>query len=683
MRELKINRLALHNFKGIRQAEAQFSEQGAEITGGNGAGKSTMADAFCWLLTGKNADGESDTQFSIKTVAQDGAAIPDIEHTVEGDFTLVDQETGEASEIRLRRAYVEEWTTPAGETERKLRGHHTDYFYNDRPVKKSEYLELLAGMIPSDLLKLNADPIKIFTDVYALLNLPWQALRSILLELTGEVTPEQIAQERPEFAPILEAMRREKATLDDYKTTLGAQRKRIASELEKIPTRIDEVTRATPIIPDYDGLKARRQEIETELAEIQAAATSEAERRRLQFEEDAKIQDKINGLRRRQQEILHQATTARDQRHYEATQARRDQQRELDNLRMERQAKADGHRHCANLRTVASQAEATAEQIEATLATKREEFNRLRNTSYDPAALICPRFGHQCTDAHACTQGETAYNAGKVEALNRINQEGRRLKEQAAKLRQQAAEKRATADRVSQEIDAELTQLDARIKDVETKLASLPDPGEPAPIFCADLPEWQAAEKEIDALKATLGQQTTTAAQYDNGRRLSLQNELAEINRKLGLKMIIDQNEKRVKELMAQARKLGQDKADVEKELALADAFNIAMIDAVEQRVNALFQAVNFRMYKTLVNGTKQPDCVAVVNGVKYSDVNTAGQVNAGLDAIATLQRHYKFTAPIFVDNCESVAELRKPAGAQVVTLRMIAGQPLTATPAV
>jgi hypothetical protein len=35
-------------------------------------------------------------------------------------------------------------------------------------------------------------------------------------------------------------------TLEQYRATLAANRKRVDDELHKIPTRIDEVSRATP-----------------------------------------------------------------------------------------------------------------------------------------------------------------------------------------------------------------------------------------------------------------------------------------------------------------------------------------------------------------------------------------------------------------------------------------------------
>ncbi|HMZ95199.1 MAG TPA: ATPase, partial [Chitinophagales bacterium] len=47
--------------------------------------------------------------------------------------------------------------------------------------------------------------------------------------------------------------------------------------------------------------------------------------------------------------------------------------------------------------------------------------------------------------------------------------------------------------------------------------------------------------------------------------------------------------------------------------------------------------------------------CEMMVNGVNFSDVNTAGKINAGLSIINVLVDYYNVSAPIFIDNKESI----------------------------
>ena len=68
MREIKLKSLILVNFKGVRNLEVVFTDQRTIISGDNGTGKTTIFDAFTWLLFGKDSTGRSDSNFNIKTI---------------------------------------------------------------------------------------------------------------------------------------------------------------------------------------------------------------------------------------------------------------------------------------------------------------------------------------------------------------------------------------------------------------------------------------------------------------------------------------------------------------------------------------------------------------------------------------------------------------------------------------
>lgn len=673
MRQLIINRLALYNFKGIRQAEARFSDVCTTISGDNGVGKSTMADAFSWLFFGKNAAGVE--QFSIKTVDEAGNFIPHLDHTVEADFALLDHETGEIEQIRARRTYAEDWRTSSGETEQKLAGHHTDYFWNDIPVKKSEYDAHVADTIPADI-------FNVITDPYAFLTLPWDVQRNKLTEITGEVSAADIAATNLDFAALLQRLKG--ATLEQYCTGLGAQRKRIAAEIDAIPTRKDELQRATPITPDYAALEARKAELEKTIADIDAAAGSLAERNRLQYQKAAEIQSQINEQEKLQQQAIHAAEMSRQDANHRARKSHDEAAARVNEIK-ERIAQNDrGRMSLEGLKKDAEKIGAEADRKDTELVAFRERFSQLYNQSYTPGSLVCPRYGHQCTDPTACSKGEAEFNDGQVATLTRWQEEGRAKAAEVKRLRQEAADMLKTYDAGIAENDAKKGALETELSQAQILLANLPAVALLPEVNPADLPSWQEAATKIAELRqqyqAALAPSSGEAPATHPDAKRHAQMELDEVKRKLGLRTIIEANEKRQQELDRQAIKLAQEKADIEKELSLADSLTIAIMDAVEQRVNAHFALVQFKMFKTLVNGNKQPACIATVNGVAYKDVNTAGQINAGLDVIQTLTRFYQFAAPIFVDNCESVADLKTPDGTQVIRLQFVKGQPLTVT---
>ena len=108
MKYIKLKSLKLTHFKGIKDLEIEFTDN-TFIQGANGSGKTTIFDAFTWLLFGKNSYGQTD--FEIKTLDKNGAAIPKIDHEVEAVIEVDGHET------TIRRVYSEKWVKQRGAEE--------------------------------------------------------------------------------------------------------------------------------------------------------------------------------------------------------------------------------------------------------------------------------------------------------------------------------------------------------------------------------------------------------------------------------------------------------------------------------------------------------------------------------------------------------------------------------------
>ncbi len=672
MRKLTINSLALHNFKGIRNFEATFSPSGATITGHNGTGKSTLADAFSWLVRGKDAADRSEAQFSIKTVDRGGACIPDLEHSVEGSFTLVDDETGETENVRFRRCYVEEWKTVG--QERKLDGHHVDYFVNDVPVTKKKYEERWASLIPPALLKLLTDPAAFFRQ-------DADTQRGALTAMTGEVDAREVAAAREDFADLLGKLNGE--TLEDYRTKIGARLKKVNDRLGKIPTEIDSTEAATPEAPDFAALEVKKKELDKRMEELDAAAYNIAERRRLQYEEAAGIRTEIGRKQRARLEELNQAQMKLDRETDEKNRERRDVQNLIADLRdrISREQHAGGS--VAAKLCQAQETRYDIERLEKEQAARRKEFERVAGQAYDPASLICPRFGHECRDPHACGQGEAAFNTSKAETLERYRKAGHQANEAIAAKRARAEQLQQEADEQEAAAERNLAELRQQLSRAESRLAALPETPRRT-LTMDDLPGADAYEQDLAALREQADRATSEESAADPGamtQKAEVRAERDAILRQLGLREVIERNDKTVRDLRSELSELTQAKADLGLLLRTAEEFSQAMTDAVEDKVNALFSGLRFRMWKEFINGKLKPDCVALINGVSYRDANTGGKVNAGLQVIKVISRHYGVAAPIFVDNCESIGDMEPAEDQQIIRLQFVYGAPLSVTP--
>ena len=125
MKTIQIKKIILTNFKGIRSLIIDFGKE-TNIHGANGTGKTSVFDAFTWLLFGK--DSTDRTNFEIKTLDKNNQEIPKIDHEVEA-VIAVDEE-----EFKLKRTFREKWVKKRGALESEFAGNETIYEWNDVPM---------------------------------------------------------------------------------------------------------------------------------------------------------------------------------------------------------------------------------------------------------------------------------------------------------------------------------------------------------------------------------------------------------------------------------------------------------------------------------------------------------------------------------------------------------------------
>ena len=130
----------------------------------------------------------------------------------------------------------------------------------------------------------------------------------------------------------------------------------------------------------------------------------------------------------------------------------------------------------------------------------------------------------------------------------------------------------------------------------------------------------------------------------------------------------IEKNNQRIAELEKSLRMQSEELAQLEGIEFTMAAFSKARTEAIESKINGLFDFVKFRLFETQINGGEVETCEAMVNGVPFSDANTAGQFNAGIDIINAICRFEGISAPIFADGSESVNTLH-PTQSQVIRL--------------
>ena len=192
--DIRINRLLLQNFKGVKSLEINADGANLKIYGYNATGKTTVFDAFTWVLFGKDSLGRSD--FGIKTQDENGKVIHNLEHSVEVELAIDD------SILTLKKVYAEKWTKKRGSAEAEFSGHETKYFINEVPSTKKEYEQKIAMYIDENLFKTITNPL------YFNEHLKWQDRRAILLSLCeGNMSDNDMLARSSEFSPLLDELK--------------------------------------------------------------------------------------------------------------------------------------------------------------------------------------------------------------------------------------------------------------------------------------------------------------------------------------------------------------------------------------------------------------------------------------------------------------------------------------------
>jgi len=239
-KSIELKSLELNFFKGIISEKLEFNHI-SNLFAENGQGKSTFHHALTWLLFGKDAQGNSDSKFGIKTKDAEGNVIEQVDHSVEGVFEI------DGREETFKRVLREKWQKPRGAEVAEFKGNETVYFWDDVPMKQSEYNAKISEMLSEEVFKLITDPL-------AFNSLHWQKQREQLIAIAGQDSDSDLAEGNKAFQELLSTIGTK--TLDQFKTQLSSQRTKLNSEIKQIGPRIDEVVKGKPDSIDIDAKKA-------------------------------------------------------------------------------------------------------------------------------------------------------------------------------------------------------------------------------------------------------------------------------------------------------------------------------------------------------------------------------------------------------------------------------------------
>lgn len=688
---MRLIRLSLSNYQGIKDLTINPDGSDIDIHGANGTGKTTIANAISWLLTGRPSTDEK--SYSPKSKDHQGNDRHGLNHSAEAVFRLDD-----GTELTLKKDYHEESvgkkTRSSQNTIQKTaagpESNVTDYYIDGKRVLQRDYDEKLATLFtPEQALMLTLPH-------YFSEKMKWQDRRDILTSIAGSVTDDEVIKAYSELAPLAaklpDPISGKTRSVEEYRAELLESVKTNTKELQTIQPRIDEAEKAKPDLSGKDRTVSEKK-IET----LRKQRESLVLRKNSLTADDALVKNR-EALAKTEAEIAERKAKLLRKNDSENSEARESVRKLNAELNAATAMKEDIRSKAAALerekKATTGKIAALEEDLARTAAEREkaaEELKALRAKAYEPIpepedAAICPHCGqrlpeHMLKDAHeaylkAEEERKAAFisNREKMEAeiiargkacgsdvIKAIETEIKtirlRLEEIEEDIRNAAKENSKAADRISS-LEIALGKARESLK---------------APAVFEDTDEGKILLKKRDIYRKAVdeGENGMTAA------NAAISAEIADIEKAISEEestvysfTLALQQEKRVLELQQQEKDLRDLLKEMDEMLKLTERFTELRAEMFSQNINQHFTTVRFILFEKQINGGIRETCETKVKTesgwMPWSSASSAEKINGGLEIINVLSEHYGVHLPIVIDNAEAVCSIAHTDNQQI-----------------
>lgn len=649
--------LHLENFKGIKNLDVNFSDK-TKIKGQNAAGKTTIFDAFTWLLFNKNNAGEE--KFNVRPLDKDGKRIDNVEIKVVAVLDV------DGKEVELSKVQKQNWVKKRGTDTVALQGNVNSFEIDGYPKSEADFKAYVSGLAQSE------EMFKMLTNPQYFSSLKWKDQRDILMKLVSEVSDAELAKTDSKYAPLINELEKAPST-DDIRAKFSKALSEWKKKQSEIPVRIDEAEKSK-IDVDVAEQELAKADLERKVSECdQKISGADNSLDRLQSEE-LQLQFDLSGIMQTMNRELSDKRREYDDTKYEAS-------REFQNVHnqiADNQSRISGNEE--SIRNAEVERKKLGEQYNMEKAKTFDETPYLFDESkwvFDENSTVCSLCGQKLPEdkieqlktdfemkkAKAKAELETKhmlalneFKSSNTAKLQEIVNSGYEKKNLIEKLTSENESLKKEMDELKQKENAAL----AKKNEAEKRLSEIPTEADYSQN--EEYAKLKARHNEVLAEIEKL--ESDGADQIVNdlkAEKLDLQSHLDEVNKIIAKASMNVEIDERIAQLQTEQKEIGQKVADQEQMLYLLEEFIRFKLDKVSESINSHFKTVNFKLFEMQLNGGMKDCCECTVNGVPYSTLNSGHRIVAGLDIIRSLSELYGVSVPIFVDNCEAVSNGNLP----------------------
>ena len=618
--KIKLQKLNIKNFKSIKNFELNLEGKSAIIAAQNGAGKTTIADAFFWLFSG--ADSSHQAKFNIITQDNSGGEISGLNASVEALLNI------NGDDVALKRELSQKWIKKRGQADAEFTGHGTEFWWNGVSVKKKEFEANLAEICNPFLLRS-------LSDVYHFCGrMKPDDRRRTLIDIMGNVDDQMIIDAYPDLAELPNIL--DGRTIEDAKKILSSRSKAANKQLKELPVRIDTIRQMAPDVSGIDevnlrnDLKAVEDKIDQNKKDLLGLGSGI---------ETLEAKKRVKELELKVFEIESKITNQTTSKVAEIERNIRDKKGRIEDKKYMK------NRSLSDIKRL----ETTIESNQAERTALKKELKEVRASKFEAESKVCFACGTPLKKELLDKQ-EEEFNLYRSDKIAKIDESGKRLfadfnlmKEVIVSKREdiqaygqaeisleeeiKALEKKIheTNNSSQMQMDQETTDINHKIAEYSNMLDGIEGDLEPAR---------NALEKELIIL---------------NNQKEDLDFPLRQIRAWHDNQVLLNKYESDLKDNAA-AYELA------EGQLYTIEQFTRRRAEFIEEKVSEKFATIIWKLFDLQMNQGVREMCEATVGGVLYTtNLNTGAKINAGLDAIKVLSEHHKISLPVFVDNAESV----------------------------
>lgn len=610
---MQIKKIILSQFKGITNAEFTF-DGNTVISGRNGSGKTTVADAYFWLFTDKD--------YSLKASPE---IRPDFLEESEPSVEIVCDIDGK--EVSFRKFQKDSRTKKQREAGAPVRISN-QYEINSVPKSQKDFDASLAEYdIDKDKFLLLTHP-EIFTGMKS------ADCRKILFGMTTNITDKDIADSVGDCQEV-------SALLDNYTaeeiTALQKRTKKEADQnLDIIPQQIIGMEKSkiqvdvASITTDRDALQAEIDEVEQTIKENPLPDMGDLNQKIAMFENQKKALETDANTERR-----------------EKLQTAREEFAEIQRKR------SDAEYEFQTAVGAEEERKGRIEQLKKDYQSLADTFQKVKAIAFDESSNVCKYCG-QPLPADKADENRNKFNA-------EIERQKLDINRQAAAIKKQIKELESHPVSIPDH-----SAIDGLSKREEQKKAEVESLSQPIDVTGSD--EYKAIEFEIAKVR-----QAMDALDFAKKKRAELESEVSEKRRQVNFmndQIAKEDVNKHIDEQIAKAKEqqkqYAQASANAEKILDQLSRISMKKNEMLTDQVNSHFDGVKFQLFEQLKNGEFRDTCVPLVptSDGEYRDItfsaNTAAIVRGQLAIVSGLQKFYGQNLPVFVDQGEMLDSANK-----------------------